>query len=363
MIILGPGVPPSTTPAPLPGSCISLPRYAQLIHANECAFYGVRKDGEGEGYGCDTIWSKWQRDDVAKYLAEAQQEIEQQVNFPLCRQWYTDEVHHWRSPLQTNWGKVLAPGVMAITAIAANEAVDYSTEPAVIGPIATTLTDTDEIAVFYPGSLSQIIPDTIQISGGFLTIWIPRCRLVAADKLYNPNEGWDYDDTANFTTTVDVSRVYNDPSVNATLVWPHQCSAVCATGGCSEYTHAGCMYVRLPEIGSVDVTPATYSAGAWTTSLSGSCCRGTPQLVRLNYMAGATLTYQMEDAILRLAHSKMPDEMCGNCETWSRLWKRDRHVPEILTRERLNCPYGSNEGAWIAWSFTRQFKLVRGFTM
>ncbi|NUN03980.1 MAG: hypothetical protein HUU41_22980, partial [Bryobacteraceae bacterium] len=67
----------------------------------------------------------------------------------------------------------------------------------------------------------------------------------------NPPEGWDYADVANFEATVDVKRVYNDPSTNAVLVWPHQCSVVCAQGGCDEYTHAGCEYVRIPEIGTI----------------------------------------------------------------------------------------------------------------
>jgi len=55
----------------------------------------------------------------------------------------------------------------------------------------------------------------------------------------------------------------------------------------------------------------------------------------------------------------MPEEPCG-CEVAQRLWRRDRHVPEVLTRERINCPYGLSDGAWQAWRFTQSMKLVRG---
>jgi len=83
--------------------------------------------------------------------------------------------------------------------------------------------------------------------------------------------------------------------------------------------------------------------------------------VRVNYYDGKQyLSRQMEDAIVRLAHAKMPDEPCG-CDVAQRMWKRDRNVPEVLTRERINCPFGMSDGAWIAWQFTRSFKQMDCF--
>lgn len=347
-----------TAPLPYPGSCVSLNRYAQIIHQEECAFWGVNNPDDPET-GCRTIWTEWQREDVARYLAEAQEEIEQQVNYFLCPAWVVDEPRPYRYPIVTKWGKVIAGGVRGETDIQAGAAVNYATEPATVGPIATTVTDEDEIYIYYPGSDRLIEPKYIDLTGGNVTLYIPRCRLVADPD--NPDDGWDYSDLTKFLTTVDVKRVYNDPSTHATLIWPHQCTAVCAQNGCSGYTYTACEYLRLPEIGSMDVTPATYASGQWTSlTASPACCRGKPQFVRLNYYAGQQqITRQMEDAIVRLAHSKMPDEFCG-CEVWQRLWRRDRETPEILTRERLNCPFGPSQGAWVAWTFTRQFRLVRG---
>lgn len=355
-----PIVPAQQTLTGISDLAVPLPRYFQLIQNQECGGWGVNNPDDPEP-GCRDIWSKFQRDEVERYLAEAQEEIEQQISYPMTKRWFTDERHAYRYPVFTNWGKVIEGGVRATLTIQAGAAVNHASDPAVIGPIATTVTNTDEIFVYHPGTDVEIIPSAITLSGGNVTIQIPRCRMVLASLADNPAEGWSYSDLANFEATVDVKRVYNDPSTNAVLIWPHQCTAVCAQGGCSDYTHTGCEYVRLPEIGSLGVTPATYTAGQWTVTTSGNpaCCRGKAQFVRLNYRAGVVATRQMEDAIVRLAHSKMPDEFCG-CEVWARLWRRDRNVPEILTRERLNCPFGLSDGAWIAWTFTRQFRLVRG---
>lgn len=351
-------VPAQATLSGISDLAVPLPRYFQLIQITECSGWGVLNPDDQEP-GCRDIWTKFQRDEVERYLAEAQEEIEQQIHYPMTKRWFTDEKHPYRYPVFTDWGKVIEGGIKATSTIQAGAVVNHATDPAVIGPIVTTVTDTEEIRVFHPGTDVEIIPSAITISGGNVTIRIPRCRMVLAALADNPVEGLAYGDLANFEATVDVKRIYNDPSTNAVLIWPHQCTAVCAQGGCTEYTYTGCEYVRLPEIGSLDVTPAIYSAGSWVTGSNPACCRGNPQFVKLNYRAGTVVTRQMEDAIIRLAHSKMPDEFCG-CDVWTRLWRRDRFVPEILTRERLNCPFGLSDGAWIAWSFTRQFRLVRG---
>ena len=85
--------------------------------------------------------------------------------------------------------------------------------------------------------------------------------------------------------------------------------------------------------------------------------------MRLNYLSGMDPTSpQAEDAIIRLAHSKMPEEPCG-CSVAQRLWKRDRSVPSLLTAERLNCPFGLSDGAWIAWKFAMALKKYRAHTL
>lgn len=352
---------PLQTQATPEASAVLLAAYAKMIGVEECAFWGVNS-GASPAYACRQIWSLHDRNLIAKYLSEAQIELENALSFPIGARWFTDEQHRYVVPVHTRWGYVIAPGVMATADVSLAEAVDHTADPAVIGPIVTALTDVDEIHVYHAGTDVEIIPSSIVISGGNLTIDIPRCRLVLPAYASNPVTGWSYTDTTPagvFAQTVDVKRVYNSQATAGVLVYPHGCSTSC-TCGCDETTQTACLYLRNPTTGALDALPATYSNGSWTPT--SACCCGLPEYVRLNYYAGVDLDYQLEDMIVRLAHSKMPEAPCG-CPEGQRLWARDRNIPTVLTAERLNCPFGINDGAWVAWQFTVARRLVRGYTL
>ena len=340
---------------------VPLPLYAQIIGYQECQFFGVRDDNAAD-YACRKVWLKSQRDEMAYYLAEAQDEIEQHANYYLKARWTTNEDKPYSYPVLTDWRKVIAGGIKATEDISTDEAVSHLTDPAVIGPVATTVTDESEIHVFYPESLVEeeveIHPSDIDLDtvGGTVTIYVPRCRMVKPSLVDNDESGLDYDDTTNFLSVVDVKRVYNDTSTNATLVWPNSCgcgSIYCPT--CSEYTHDGCIYVLDSGSGSLRVLEATYSSGSWSACTT---CRTQPRRVKLNYYSGLTsLTRQARDAIVRLAHAKMPHAPCG-CDVAQNMWVRDRTVPDVVTRERINCPFGISNGAWAAWQFANDIASV-----
>jgi len=353
-------------------SAVTLPRYAQIVQSPECAFFGVRRTGDTE-YECRDIWQKHDRDLIQRYLAEAQEEIENEIGYFLSPRWVigaqTDgiperqiDAQPYAFPVLARWGHVIEAGVRATAAIASGVGVDHTSDPAVVGPVATTVADTAEIRIYHPGTEVEIHPSAITIGGGFVTITIPRCRMVLASLADNPAGGLDYDTVTNFEATVDVVREYCDASTNAVLVWPHQCSSLATCScTCGDYTQTGCIYIKDPVIGELDVLPATYSGGAWSATTQ-TCCTSNPVMVRLNYRAGVhTLTQQQEDAIVRLAHAKMPNEPCG-CEVAQRLWARDRETPKALTKERANCPFGMSDGAWVAWRFAQTLKLVEGMT-
>jgi len=363
---------PSESTLTAEDSAVSLPRYAQIIQSPECAFMGVQCDDDTD-YECRDIWMKHYRDNIQHYLAEAQQELEDEIGYFLMPRWVigaqTDgiperqiDAQPYAFPVLARWGHVIEAGVRATASIAAGSVVDHSADPAVVGPIATTVTDTSEVKVYHPGTTVEIHPSAIAIAGGFVTITIPRCRMVLASLADNPSGGLDYTDVTNFEATVDVTREYCDSSTNAVLVWPHSCTSLATCScTCGDYTQTGCIYVKDPVIGELDVLPATYSGGSWSSTTQ-VCCTSNPVMVRLNYRAGVTtLTRQQEDAIVRLAHAKMPEEPCG-CEIAQRLWARDREIPKALTRERANCPFGMSDGAWVAWRFAQTLKLVEGMT-
>lgn len=336
------------------GSCVSLPAYTELIDYDENRFWGVYKD-DSPDYGCREFWTRRERRNIAKYLRVAQTMIERELHFPLCPTWIEAEARPYSPAILTRKKWIISGGVQASEVIELEATVDHSSDPAVIGPIATTVTDTSEVVVYHTGTNQAIVPEMVAIDSdtGELTIEIPRCRLVLpeVEKQTTPEQGIHYDQLANFAETVDVVRIYNDPSQQATLVWPHRCTSSCSTNGCTEQTQASCIYIEDPEIGRISVQPATYINGAWKRAKTN--CRGVPVTVRLNYLAGVPHELEdMHDAVVRLAHSLMPEEPCG-CKIIREMWKRDRDMPLALTRERENCPFGMSNGAWIAYQFAR----------
>jgi hypothetical protein len=363
-------VPTSGTMKP-EASAVRLARYAQRIQYAECAFWGVNSP-QNEDFQCREIWLKDERDDIAFYLAEAQREIELELKYflnpkltvgnpdettdPFLVDWQMfDNPHVISRTMQTRWNHLIAPGIRAEQVLEAGALVDHTNDPAEITVLNVSATlDTNEVEVYHAGTEIILTPSAISLSGTTLTIYIPRCRLVDPAYAENPPGGWDYNDPTYFSTTVDVKRIYNDGSVNALLA--HQ--KCCQVASCTEEELSACMYIQDPTIGRITISRANYSNGSWSRAGLGWCCK-VPKIARLYYLSGLrALDNQMEDTVIRLAHSKMPTEPCG-CDITQRLWERDRTIPDVLTPERLNCPFGINDGAWIAWRFTNRRRVIR----
>jgi len=348
-------------------NAITLPRYAQMVRIDECLVYGViNVPGQDDSRNCRGPWMEHTREWMIRYLAIAQEMIEGQINYPLSSRWITTEIqdYNWRNnnPIQVKNGYLIEAGVKATSDISLGETIDQTNDPATIGPVATTVTDKNEIFVYHPDSNQEIIPSAITIAGGNVTIEVPRCRTVTIANQNNPSTGLDYNDLSNFETTVDIRRIYNDPSTNAEIVFPHSCNATCALG-CTGKTQTACIYIRHPRLGIIDVQPATYSNGEWNGQVF-DCPNGRPEFVRLNYKAGREITGEIEEAIIRLAHTLIPSEFCSSCNTWQWYHRRDNEVPKIITRERINCPFGRKDGAWFAWTLIKHpFRQIRSYVL
>jgi hypothetical protein len=323
---------------------VSLVRYSQIIGYTECAFFGVSHPSNIQ-YACREIWTKKQRDDAQYYLSEAQDEIEEILGYFLKPRWTTDEQSGLNFPAITKWGKLISAGVQKEEVISNGAAVSLATDPCTITiATASVPSDLSEVHVFYPGTDQEITVKNITYAGGNLVITIPKCRLVDYLLQDNPPEGLDYSDNANFQDTVDVHWIHNDDSVQAKFVYfnSDNCTSFCLT----DYD-SGCIRIEDAEIGKVGIH-----------SNSSSCCRNYSHSL-LNYYSGLTkLTRQAEMTIVRLAHTKMPSEPCG-CDIVKSMWRRDNTTPQILTAERLNCPFGLSDGAWIAWKWACGMALVR----
>ena len=341
---------------------VPLPLYSQVIGYDEAAFYGIVREDPPAVHSNKPLWRKDQRDQVAHFLGEAQAEIEQVCGFPLNARWFANEEHDYENYLLTDQTKLIEVGIEASTTISAGEAVSYVADPSTVGPVATTVTETDEIKVYHPGTTIEIDPSSVTIAGGFVTIEIPRARLLT-EAGEAETSGVDYTDTGAlaglFEQTVDVMRVYNDDTTQGVTVWSH---GTTGCPSCSGTTGTACLTILNSEIGEMDVLRAEYSGGSWVTQ-GITCYCHLPDIIRVNYRAGLeTLTAQARDAIIRLAHSKMPASPC-NCDPANYVWARDQIMPQALTAERLNCPFGQNNGAWIAYQFARAMKVVRGSTL
>ncbi len=359
-----PAVPAGPTAATVTGlryPAVPLARYAERIGYRDCAFWGVRHASD-EDWECRRVWSKAQRDMVEWALRQAQELIEAEVGYFLVPSWVEDERHPYGDPLLLTWGYAIAGGVRSDVLVGNSVAPNYSADPATVTvPLGATYSAAD-LRIYHEDTDIEVTPTGYTVSGGNVIFTVPLCRLVAPAYADNPSDGWDHAGSATWrAAAVDVRAVTNDTSTQGTLIWRHECTALCAQRGCSDYRRTACVYVRNGRLGIVDLTRADYAAGTWTpTALCSGDCRGLPQWAEVSYYSGLpALSRQAEDAIIRLAHTLLPEEPCG-CEVTQRLWQRDHNVPQALTPERANCPWGPSDGAWYAWKQAQTMKLVRG---
>lgn len=319
---------------------LPLATYAQKYVGAECGMWGVSNPDERNNF----IWTLFQRQELARALCEAQEEIEKVAGFFLQPKWIEEEPHRC-SPTgnyTTLWNYIIDGGVGTVSTIQAGAVVDHTADPAVVGSIATAVMDPNEVKVYYPGTDQEITPSNIVISGGSVTVYIPRCRLVGTNYIDNPDGGLDYNDLSLFQQSVDVMRIYNDTSDPGEFV-------IRTAGECENETLALCIDVKDSEIGSI---LAYQTANA--------SCRVSPvDQARLNYVSGLTSFDRIAElAIVRLAHSKMPGEPCGY-DRIKEMWRKDNTIPVVLSVERLECPFGVSNGAWMAWKFAGQISVDR----
>lgn len=271
--------------------------------------------------------------------------MENVLGYPLLPTFYENEYHKIHPTVFANRGNVSAVGRKSVVVLSANVPTD-NTDPDVLKVSfvpAVPITNTEEVHVFYPGTFDEIIPSNITYDSGTgtLEILIPKCRAIAANKLDNPPSGWFYDDPTVFQATVDVSLILIDSTVQGQLIYR---SSPCQN--CTSDTEDICLYIADHQLGSIKL------------GLHDAKCR-CYEGVLLNYKAGLrNLPRNLESALLRLAHSMMPQEPCG-CSAVHQLWARDREIPQVLTQERIECPFGESNGAWYAWKVANTMRLVR----
>lgn len=327
-------------PGRWPNCAITLTDYQKYVAYDECAFWGVTYDGQEE-VGCNMLWTTPQRDQLANALAEAQELFEGECGYPLCPKWLTEDQGVFCNPLMTSVGYLLAMGERVTSLVAAGENVAYVSEPAKIGPLATSVTDASELHFYIQGTDREVYPSSVILAGGFLTAEFPRARLVLPS--YDTMQGWvgnRFTDMIHFAPELDIWREYTDATNAVTLLDRAQ--------NCTSTSRALCARIENARLGIIQVNYCRGGACSW------------PYGVRLAYRAGLTiLDVRIQAAVIRLAHTLIPESLCNQCDQIHRLWEADNKIPEGASRERLNCPFGLSDGAWFAYKRAQQVRNLR----
>jgi len=292
---------------------------------------------------------------VARALARAEDTLASYLNFYLGPRFLIDYDLLWTDPLTLRWGHIIGGGIQGLTEVTATGS-DFTTDPATI---TVNMSDfpggTSEILIEETTSGLEIVPDFINIVGTTYIININQCKLIEWEHLVGQTTATciEYDPTFPDATwlrlaELTIYREYLDTSSQATVTFGPSCACIYAGAACAGSDYTGCVYVINEEISKVRVSLADYAAGAWTCTCPILCGCYVGDKVIVRYRAGTTNVPGWEDAVMQLAHTYMIVEPCG-CTLFKLMVQQDKNVPSVLTAERINCPFGTSDGAWAAW--------------
>ncbi len=335
---------------------LTLDRYQEIMQLPEAAFNGLSKPDEEGCFECAAIWKQTDRDALAQAIANAEEMREHELGYYTAPKYLEEEEYEFGFPEILNQKMLISIGKSAQSNISLAVALVLGAELTPNDPVtiavATTVTDKNEICLFYPGEDVEIHPSSVEISGGVATIEIPRSRLKKLTVDTNCDPAPSYYENDNFITTIDVKRCYTDVSVGAYYVWFGDC---CLTGmSLTETTQL--LYPKIVDkrLSIVKFFPATYSAGTWTYATPTKCT--TPDSVRVSYLSGMRYSTQAEMDTARLAHTLLPGIMPDRVDLCSACWKTDI----LVDPSELVTPYGTSTGAVHVWMTDSRSKIGAG---
>lgn len=432
---IGGGLPGAITDTlqPLPYTYLSIHRYARIMGISPAHFSRASAPSLSTPLfpvgSCGSVWPRysWQNfdqvshEELAYAIQSAEDEIARAIGFTPALDWFASEPHLYpryfdRTRYGTGLdirgkfknvilkeGKYVAGGRRAVSlvgsATVAGGTLVYSDndsdglyETATI-TLATNLTNINEFKVYFTGYDGQreweVRPvRKIETGSGNVVIYIDSWLLIEPELLcdFPSDEGFraiDISTTANFVTTVDVYREYNDTSqVSAQFFWADTDPYTCTCGGsgcpaCSYTTQDGCLTARDISMSVVSPIPASYDSttGTWSVAASWSGCTE-PERLNVWYYAGdrseAYLRGETNDplsdwwaqTIAWIATCRLERPLCGctNASTLAEQLTIDlshsaRGETYFTPQEILRSPFGTRRGEIMAWK--RISKLVK----
>lgn len=321
---------------------------------------------------------------------------------PTVRPWRPElhnlsitDIRGFNPVAKARWGYFITGGLRAKELIQAGVTIAYTDadgdgydETATI-TVSVSISNACEIALYYPvaGIIPsaghdawQIRPISVSITGGTATITAKREQFVLSQlqsDIIPPADdshlrGVDGGVDANFLSTVDVYRLYNDPQQQVQFLWEPKGCVTCAGTGCTNCSYSvqlGCLMIRGdPRNSNIVYRPATWN----TTDLDFDAAEWSvfrePDLIRLWYYAGwrdKNLTcptvemdssYERAVAYYAAALLDRPICECNNVRAWVEQWRTDLAAQPSgggrfqNGRNVLDNPFGTTRGAVFAWN-------------
>ena len=392
---------------------LRLDEFARILGLHPLHFNQVYLEDLAPGTICGTtlMQHSWQdadrtgREELAQAIADTEARLSSELGFPVLADFVADDrvltprpydptsyhsagvgVRGQWIAVKARWGEIIAGGVEGKSVLTSGAAVSYNDvdgdgydETATV-TVQSTVTNPDEIAVYYPGESGaeewriSPIKVSINVSTATATITIRRELLVKPDLLegFQPRPV-DGSVDANFLGTVDVYRRWHDPSQQVQMLWegtPNHCG--CGTFACASCyltSQFGCLTVRDNRQGLLAFQPAVYNTQ--TTLFESATWDGgrTPDRLRLWYRAGlrGADAFVWQRAITYLAVSTLDRPICS-CPTFE---AQARHWGEDLAHNIsaasgasswqlgrwVNNPLGTTRAAKHAWSLVQRYKV------
>lgn len=422
---------------------LPLENWRQILHFSPWYFWGLGDSTLLKPYeGCSPLTRQygWQNSDagsrteIAQAIATAEERLFDKLDFwPAPAFVRETALYPWQGQAWGRWASVQlsaqhvqAIGVETNTSIALASPITYTDvdgdgyiDTFTVGPVATTVTDIKEIALYFSAvdrfdgpdfstDVSErwrVQPVRVSISGGNVTIKGPAWLLVkpityegvtniGANGLLPATAA---STPAHFATTLDVYRHYADPTgttaatAAATLSWETRpChGAWCCCDGCNSTATQGSVNdpsavatalarvgLRDPVHGIVSLGEAAYNtvSGLWDAACCGSCDQ--PDRATINYQAGIPLDSRgqmdpyWQTVVARFAAAELARSICG-CEDANRelfRWQFDLartgandELYGAIAQDDLNNPYGTRRGHVFAWRAIQNSIQLRGF--
>lgn len=370
------------------------------------------------------------REDVAQAIYDAESQLREFLGFSLLPHYVIETVrfpqyhdvrvrnygyagsdNRWLS-IQLKEKKIRAVGTETYTQISAAAAVVYSDSDSdglddtfSIGPIATTVTDPNQIEVFFTvadrldsdelDERWRVKPVKVTISGGFVTI-TGKAWLCVKPILYegvSQNE-IDPSEASNFVTDLMVYRHWCDPDGNtvetcqATLIWEtlplpeflygFTGSAIDTSSDPAAEGYAiGRCGIKDSDKGIVSIGPAVYNGDTLIWSSTTWAGIRPPDRAIIRYRAGESLVngslnkkWRRVLVALACANLKSPICSCQNANKELSYWQFDLaratgsdDESYAFNPDGFQNPFGSRRGHMYAWQQVQKLREVTGFAV